>query len=97
MAIHPEFRDLHDAEGRHDIYRMLVFGFSNEYVASFYILSIGLLCYHLSHGIGSMFQSLGLKNEVYASRINCGAQIAAVIIFAGYVAIPIAVMVGVIK
>jgi succinate dehydrogenase / fumarate reductase cytochrome b subunit len=63
----------------------------------FYIISIGLLCWHLSHGIGAMFQSLGLKNEVYAARIDRFAQIAAVVIFAGYVSIPIAVMAGVIQ
>jgi succinate dehydrogenase / fumarate reductase, cytochrome b subunit len=97
MTIHPEFRHLHDAAGRHDIYRMLIFGFSNEYVASFYVLSIGLLCYHLSHGVGSMFQSLGLKNEVYAARIDRFAQIAAVVIFAGYVSVPLSVMAGVLK
>jgi succinate dehydrogenase / fumarate reductase cytochrome b subunit len=97
MTIHPEFRNLHDAEGRHDIYRMLVFGFQNAAVAVFYVISIGLLCWHLSHGFGAMFQSLGMKNEVYGKRIDCFAAIAAVVIFAGYVSIPIAVMAGVIK
>jgi len=97
MTIHPEFRDLHDAQGRHDVYRMMIFGFSNEYVSVFYILSIGLLCYHLSHGVGAMFQSLGLKNEVYAARIDRFAQVAAVAIFAGYAAVPLSVMSGVIQ
>jgi succinate dehydrogenase / fumarate reductase cytochrome b subunit len=97
MTIHPEFRDLHDAQGRHDVYRMMVFGFSNAYVSVFYILSVGLLCWHLSHGVGAMFQSLGLKNDVYAARIDRFAQVAAVIIFAGYALIPVSVMAGVIQ
>ena len=97
MTVHPEFRNLHDAEGRHDIYRMLVFGFQNAAVSVFYIISIGLLCWHLSHGVGAMFQSLGLKNEAYAKRIDCFAAIAAVVIFLGYVSIPISVMAGVIQ
>lgn len=97
QVIHPEFRDLHDAQGRHDVYRMMVLGFSNEYVSVFYILSVGLLCYHLSHGVGAMFQSLGLENEVYRARIDRFAQVAAVVIFAGYAAVPLSVMAGVVK
>jgi succinate dehydrogenase / fumarate reductase, cytochrome b subunit len=97
MTLHPEFRNLHDAEGRHDIYRMLVFGFQNEAVSVFYVISIGLLCWHLSHGIGAMFQSLGLKNQIYVTRIDRFAQVAAVVIFLGYVSIPVSVLAGVIK
>jgi succinate dehydrogenase / fumarate reductase cytochrome b subunit len=97
MTLHPEFRNLHDAEGRHDIYRMLVFGFQNATVSAFYVISIGLLCWHLSHGIGAMFQSLGLKNQIYATRIDRFAQVAAVVIFLGYVSIPASVLAGVIK
>jgi len=97
MTLHPEFRNLHDAAGRHDIYRMLVVGFQNEAVSVFYVISIGLLCWHLSHGVGAMFQSLGLKNEVYAKRIDYFAQIAAIIIFFGYVSVPISVLAGVIQ
>jgi succinate dehydrogenase / fumarate reductase, cytochrome b subunit len=97
MTLHPEFRNLHDAEGRHDIYRMLIFGFQNPAVSVFYVISVGLLCWHLSHGVGAMFQSLGLKNEAYAARIDCVAQIAAVVIFLGYVSIPVSVLAGVIQ
>jgi succinate dehydrogenase / fumarate reductase, cytochrome b subunit len=97
MTLHPEFRNLHDAEGRHDIYRMLVFGFQNATVSAFYVISIGLLCWHLSHGIGAMFQSLGLKNQIYATRIDRFAQVAAAVIFLGYVSIPVSVLAGVIK
>jgi succinate dehydrogenase/fumarate reductase cytochrome b subunit (b558 family) len=30
LIVHPEFRDLHDANGWHDIYRMMVLGFSTS-------------------------------------------------------------------
>jgi succinate dehydrogenase / fumarate reductase cytochrome b subunit len=97
LIIHPEYRNLLDAQGRHDIYRMMVLGFQNEAVSVFYVISIGLLCWHLSHGVGAMFQSLGLKNEVYTARIDGLSQIAAVIIFLGYVSIPISILAGVLK
>jgi len=97
MVVHPEFRDLHDALGRHDIYRMMVIGFSNPWVSGFYALSIGLLCVHLGHGIESMFQSLGLKNEVWTARINVLGIAVSILLFLGYVSIPAAVLTGVVK
>jgi succinate dehydrogenase / fumarate reductase cytochrome b subunit len=97
LTIHPEYRHLHDELGRHDVYRMLVLGFSSPFVAGFYVVGVGLLCLHLSHGVGAMFQSLGLKNEAYAERIDTLAKIAAVVLFIGYISIPISVQIGVIK
>ncbi len=97
MVIHPEYRNLYDQFGRHDVYRMMVIGFSNPWVSGFYALGIGLLCLHLGHGIGSMFQSLGLKNEVWAARINVFGIIVSTLIFLGYVSIPAAVLAGVVK
>jgi succinate dehydrogenase / fumarate reductase, cytochrome b subunit len=97
LVVHPEFRDLHDANGWHDIYRMMVLGFSNYWVSGFYVLSIGLLCIHLSHGASAMFQSLGLKNEAYECVIDRSAKLVALLIFLGYISIPLAVLVGVVK
>ena len=97
LVVHPEFRDLHDMLGRHDVYRMMVIGFSNPWVSGFYVLGIGLLCVHLGHGIESMFQSLGLKNEVWAARINVFGIAASILIFLGYISIPVAVLAGVVK
>jgi succinate dehydrogenase / fumarate reductase cytochrome b subunit len=44
-----------------------------------------------------MFQSLGLKNAAYAGVIDRLAKVVAVLIFLGYISIPIAVLVGVVK
>ena len=97
MVVHPEFRELHDALGRHDVYRMMVIGFSNPWVSGFYVLGISLLCVHLGHGIESMFQSLGLKNEVWTARINVVGIVLAFLIFLGYISIPVAVLAGLVK
>ncbi len=97
LWVHPEFRDLRDALGQHDIYRMMILGFSNCWVSGFYVLSIGLLCIHLSHGTSAMFQSLGLKNAAYECLIDRLAKIVAILIFLGYISIPVAVLAGVVK
>jgi succinate dehydrogenase / fumarate reductase cytochrome b subunit len=44
----------------HDVYRMVIAGFSWAPASIVYLLSMGLLCSHLSHGVSSMFQTLGL-------------------------------------
>jgi len=89
-----DFVALHDAKGRHDVYRMMIAGFSQPLVSGFYVLAVGLLCLHLGHGVGAMFQSAGFKNEVYGLWIDRFARVAAWLIFFGYISIPIAVLLG---
>ncbi|HTL57242.1 MAG TPA: succinate dehydrogenase cytochrome b subunit [Candidatus Limnocylindrales bacterium] len=83
-----------DPEKRHDIFKMMVVGFSNGWVSAFYILGVGLLCLHLSHGASSMFQSLGWKNDAYRPFLDKAARVVAVLIFLGYSSIPIAILCG---
>lgn len=88
------FVSFEDPQKRHDIFKMMVLGFSNIWVSGFYVLGIGLLCLHLSHGVSSMFQSLGLKNKVYGPCLDKGSRILAWLIFLGYVSIPVSVLLG---
>jgi succinate dehydrogenase / fumarate reductase cytochrome b subunit len=89
-----DFLALHDAQGRHDVYRMMVLGYSNVWVSGFYIVGMALLCLHLSHGVSSMFQSLGLKNRRSGRAIDNFARIMAVVIFIGNCSIPVAILLG---
>ncbi len=88
------FEDFKDLKGRHDIFKMMVVGFSNPVVALFYIVAMALLCLHLSHGVSSMFQSVGWKKHYYKSLIDKGTRCLALAIFLGYVSIPLAVFLG---
>jgi succinate dehydrogenase / fumarate reductase cytochrome b subunit len=92
-----DFGPLEDAKGRHDIYRMMVVGFSNVWVSAFYILGVGLLCTHLSHGASSMFQSVGWKTAPYGRWIDRVALVGSIVLFLGYSSIPLAVLTGVLK
>jgi succinate dehydrogenase / fumarate reductase, cytochrome b subunit len=90
-----DFGALHDPQtGKHDVFRMMVLGFSNGWVSLFYIVSIGLLCMHLRHGLTAMFSSLGLKAPHFSGAIEKFAAIAAWGIFLGYISIPLAVFLG---
>jgi succinate dehydrogenase / fumarate reductase cytochrome b subunit len=88
------FVDLMDGEKRHDVFKMVVLGFSNIWVSLFYILSMGLLCTHLSHGVSSMFQSIGWKNENYRPILDKAGPTIAGLIFLGYSSIPVAILLG---
>ena len=79
---------------RHDIFKMMVVGFSQPLVSAFYVLGLALLCLHLSHGASSMFQSLGWKNDAYRPFLDQAARVVAVLIFVGYTAIPVAILCG---
>jgi succinate dehydrogenase / fumarate reductase cytochrome b subunit len=88
------FAELHDPQGRHDIYTMMILGFRQPIVSIFYIIGIALLCLHLSHGVQAMFQSLGLKNRSWQPLIDGFAKFIAIVLLLGYCIIPIAVLTG---
>ena len=83
----------------HDVYSMVAMGFSPRfwYVSVFYILSMALLCFHLMHGISSMFQSLGLRNATWRKRLDRAALVIAVVVFIGFASIPTATLLGMIE
>jgi succinate dehydrogenase / fumarate reductase cytochrome b subunit len=95
--IDPSFRQLHDAQGRHDVYRMMILGFSNRAASAFYLVGVGLLALHLNHGIASLFQTLGLNSGKLRPLWEKGGPAFAWLIFLGYASIPVAVLTGVVK
>jgi len=96
-AVDPELLKLRDAHGHHDVYRMVVVGFSKPVVSLFYIVAMGLLGMHLSHGLSALFQSLGLRTKAWGCVIDVGAKVAAAALFLGNCSIPLAVLAGVLK
>lgn len=81
-----------DGRHGHDVYSMVVKGFASLPVSIFYIGSVALLCWHLSHGIGSMFQTLGLRNRQSEAVVDLVGVGTSMIIFVGMAAVPAAVL-----
>jgi succinate dehydrogenase / fumarate reductase, cytochrome b subunit len=96
-AFNPEYKTWIDAQGRHDVYRMVVTAFSCPFVSIFYILAVGLLAMHLSHGIASLFQTLGISNRKLRPLFERGGLILAWVIFLGFASIPAFVLTGLVK
>ena len=75
-----------------DVYAMVVAGFSSPVIALSYAVATGLLCLHLAHGVASMFQSIGLRNELWRGRLNRLALVYGWVIFLGFASIPLSVL-----
>jgi len=86
-----------DPLNRYDVYSMMVYGFQNVYVSTFYVVGLFLLTLHLTHGSLSFFQSLGLNNERLTPKLAIGGRAFAWLLFIGYTSIPVAVLLGFIK
>ncbi len=82
------------ALGPYEVYDMLIIGFSNPAISIFYIIATTLLGMHLSHGISSIFQTLGINNPKYNKLFKCAGPVLGVILALGFISIPVAVMTG---
>jgi len=89
-TIHPQFVELH-------AYENLVTGFLVVPFALVYIVVMILIGFHLSHGVWSMFQSMGMSHPRYTPLIKRFASIFSWILVAGFISIPIAVLTGVVR
>lgn len=96
-ATNPEYLRLTDPKGLPDVYRMVVLGFSNVAVSGVYIAAMLLLGLHLSHGVTSLFQTAGLNHPAYNPCFKRLGPLSGVIISAGYISIPLAVLAGLLK
>jgi len=74
------------------VHQMLVAGFASVPVSAFYVVAMALLCLHLSHGVSSLFQTLGLRNERWRGPLDLAAAAYGWVIFLGFAAIPVHVL-----
>ncbi len=97
QTVHPEFSLLQYQLGEQtvpDVYGMMIYGFCSQfwYISLFYIIAQGFLCWHLSHGAASIFQTLGLRNERTRYPLYQLAWGLGIVLFIGFAAIPTAVL-----
>ncbi|MDB4554180.1 succinate dehydrogenase cytochrome b subunit [Akkermansiaceae bacterium] len=81
-------------EVRHDAWQMVIEGFGHPLNVISYVIAMTLLCSHLSHGVASIFQTLGFRSKKTAAPINAFAKVYALVIYVGFISIPIAILFG---
>ena len=80
-----------DSKGRMDVYRMVVGTFAQPVFSFIYIAAMVVVGFHMSHGLSSMFQTLGLgRFEKVGPAIGWPVAL-------GFILIPVLVMAGVIS
>jgi len=84
-----QYQDLH-------AYQNVVAGFSIWPVSVFYIIAMGALCLHLDHGIWSMLQTVGWSTSRNQGTLRAISRVIAIIIFAGFISVPLGVMTGIV-
>jgi succinate dehydrogenase / fumarate reductase cytochrome b subunit len=80
-----------------DIYHNVVVSLGRFAGAAAYVIAMVALAFHLWHGLWSMFQSLGVSNARLTPPIQRAAATLAVIIALGFISIPVAVLVGLVR
>lgn len=89
-SAHPDFRP-------GDVYHNVVAGFQVWYASVIYIAAMIALGLHLDHGVWSLCQTLGLQHPRYKRYVRIFARGFALLIVAGNISFPIAVLTGVVR
>ena len=91
---HPELTRFTDHGGRISVYAMVVLSFQRWPIVLAYMMGMAALGLHLSHGIASSAQTLGVNSERTIRIFAWIGRLLAFLLFAGYTAIPVAVLLG---
>lgn len=78
-------------------YHNVLAGFQVPWIAAWYIFALILLGIHLSHGIWSMFQSMGWHNPRHSRHWRLVSIIISTLLILGFISIPASVLTGVLK
>jgi succinate dehydrogenase / fumarate reductase cytochrome b subunit len=87
----------HLVDGVPNVLGMVVAAFQKMSVTLIYAGAMVVLFLHLSHGIQSFFQTMGWSNDRVQPLITRAGTLVALAMFAGYVIIPIFILVRILK
>ena len=71
----------------HDGATLVAYTFSKWYFVVLFSIWLGALWLHLTHGIWSMFQTVGWANDTWYPRLKCIANVVATILILGFIAV----------
>lgn len=71
-----------------DLYRLVIEDFQNPLLVAWYVVAMVLVGFHLWHGFGSAFESLGMA---YRKPLRRFGQLLAVVLAGGFLIIPVVI------
>ncbi len=89
-TVHADFQET-------KVYHNLIVAFSSAPVAIIYLLAMGMLGFHLWHGVWSLFQTLGFSQPKRHSFGRWFATIFTLVVVLGFAAVPLAILTGAVK
>ena len=78
-----------DVAGVRDLYRLQAEVFSNPFYVTFYIVAMGVILFHLWHGVSSAMQSFGVSSPTWTPRILLIGRGLAVLLGVGFAILPV--------
>ena len=84
-----------DAKNRVDVFTMVFTSFRITPIALVYVAAMVTLFLHLSHGIQSIFQSIGLNNDKTMPQFTVLGKLLSALFLIGYSAIPVLILAGI--
>lgn len=85
----PDYRVSYDGVGMRDLHALVLEVFHQPIYVAWYVVCLILLGLHLSHGVWSAFQSLGVYHPRYTPLLKCFAVFYAAVVAAGFIAPPV--------
>jgi succinate dehydrogenase / fumarate reductase cytochrome b subunit len=95
--LHLTVGSVHPGFSHTDVYGNVITGFRVTWVALFYMVAMVALGAHLYHGVWSFFQTMGWNHPRYNVARRRVATALAVLVALGFIAIPAAVLGGVLR
>jgi succinate dehydrogenase / fumarate reductase cytochrome b subunit len=86
-----------DSLGNPNVLGMVVAAFQNLFTTVLYAGAMVVLFLHLSHGIQSFFQTMGWSNDRVQPAIVMFGTLVALALFLGYAAVPLTILVRILK
>jgi succinate dehydrogenase / fumarate reductase, cytochrome b subunit len=87
-----EYLVTYDGVEMRDLHRLVLEVFQQPAYVIGYIVCLLLLGWHLSHGVSSVFQTLGLNHPRYQSKVKWMACVYAFVVAAGFISQPLYVI-----
>ncbi len=72
-----------------DLARLMEEVFKQPGYVAWYVVALFVLFFHIKHGFGSVFQSLGLLHPTYQPKILTASWVYAIVVIAGFLSQPI--------
>ena len=97
LRVTPDIVQGTDALQRFDVFTMVVTSLEKAAIGGLYLFAMISLFFHLTHGIQSAFQTLGISNAFLLPRYGVAGKLLSAVFLVGFGSIPVVILFGLLK